>query len=68
MTEQEQIKARLVEVHINGFKWFVDDVARKFYLDRKLNGITGYDFLTPNEKTQLTKYIKIWKVITKSKH
>lgn len=53
MTEEAKIKEKLQEVHINGFKWFVDDVARKIYLDRELNGFIGYDFLTPNERTQI---------------
>ena len=61
MTEEAQIKSRLVEVNINGFKWFVDDIARKIYLDRELNGFTGYDFLTPNERTQLTNTLRYGK-------
>lgn len=57
MTEEEKIKSRLIEVKINGFKWFVDDLRRKIYLDKNLNGVTGYSFLTPNERTQLRNFI-----------
>lgn len=61
MTEKEETIKRLKEVHINGFKWFVDDLKKKIYLDTKLNGETGYNFLTPNEKTQLTNTLKYGK-------
>jgi hypothetical protein len=57
MKEETQIKSRLIEVKINGFKWFVDDLKQKIYLDRNLNGVTGYSFLTPNERTQLRNFI-----------
>lgn len=55
---EEKIKARLVEIYINGFKWFVDDVQKQLYLDRNLNGKTGYSFLTPSERLQIINKIK----------
>ncbi|HEY4755799.1 MAG TPA: hypothetical protein VIH28_07080 [Ignavibacteriaceae bacterium] len=58
MTEKEQIKKRLIEVNINGFKWFVDNLKRKIYLDRELNGITDYNFLSEDEMAQLTNMLK----------
>lgn len=44
----------MVEVWINGFKYFADDRSQTLYLnENKQGGNTSYRYLTANERMQL---------------
>ena len=48
----------LQEVHINGFKYFVDVNNQVLYTDRDKKSGTPFSFLTKNEKAQIENELR----------